>query len=146
MMRHSRHIVAQRRGANLIEFTLLFPFFLGIFFGVTDAAWLIYHKTALAAAVHDGCRQATLIDPGLNERDLETVLDSAIHEMETAFLDLGPACVDCKGKAEPIGARPGRALMCSMTTTYEPLTGLAFESQVVSAMAVMRLEYQRGTE
>lgn len=142
--RFTRSRTRRQRGTEAVEFAMLFPIFAAIVLGVTDFGWLAYHKASVHSAVHMGCRQGSLIDPGFGESQLPAVV-AATHTALTTQYDLeGPGCNGaCSTTVAAVGTNPGRSLACQLDVNWVPLTGYAIGPKTLSANAIVRLEYQR---
>ncbi len=134
-----------RRGAEAIEFALVAPVFITLVVGMMDVAWLYWTETSLDVSTHIGCRAGALVDPGVGETDLATVLSVTEAALVEAMTSHGlPGCDErCEATVAPFGARPGRALTCEVSYTYTPLIGFAFGDLTLSSTQIVRMEWQR---
>ncbi len=134
----------ERRGANAIEFALILPIYCALMSGIFDYGWMFYYKSAMDSAVAYGCRQGSVIDPGLAEVDIDTVLDTAETEIVAGVAQYGAACdSSCEATVEVYGTNPSRGILCRLTRTWTPLFGYGTESLTMASTTVMRLEWQR---
>lgn len=136
-----------RRGSNAVEFALILPVYMMVAFGIVDIGWMMYHVSALHAAAHKGCREASLIDPGRNESQASALVSHARIRMEEQFNQFGPGCPEedgCFTAASLTGEHPSRSIACEIRAAVRPLAGLNVETFNLGASAVIRLEYQRS--
>lgn len=133
-----------RRGANAIEFALILPVYCALMSGIFDYGWMFYHKSAMDSAVAYGCRQGSVVDPGVAEARMPSVLLTAESAMVTGMAQYGTRCdATCKAKATAYGTNPGRGLTCSMTEDWTPLFGFWTRPITLKSTTVVRLEWQR---
>lgn len=133
-----------RRGSNIVEFALLFPLYVGFVMGIVDYGWLTYQKSAVTAATQEGCRSASMLDPGIGEVDLDDVYAAANARMKAKVIAKGLHCaVDCTQTTLVIGSYPNRAIRCDLDVPFTAITGLSPTPDSLSSRAVVRLEYQR---
>ncbi len=133
----------RRRGSNAVEFALLMPVFAVATWGLVELSWLSFRQGAAAEAVDQGCRSASLVDPGRREADAQAVLDAA----RTGILELyDPECSTCVAGASFVGAVPQRTIQCWLEADHRALTQLLGDLSQVGATSTMRLEFQRRSE
>lgn len=115
-------------GATLIEFTVLLPIVISVFFGSVDFLYMMYQWNAAAKAVEVGARIAAVSDPvasGLNGLSDEAILNgSAVGGPMPSFT------ITCNGSTE--------TCTCSGTCV-----GMATNSY--SSAAMNRLVFGRGS-
>jgi hypothetical protein len=134
-----------RRGANALEFGLVMPVFALLMGSLVDLSWQAYQQAALESAAHFGCRQGSLIDPGLQEKSIANVVTKTEGAMVSWLQEHGGSCGQgCKVSVAAIGARPVRSLQCRVGVQYAPLVGILLSERTLTAEAVVRLEYQRS--
>ena len=66
------------RGQSLVEFALVFPIFMLMFFGVVDGARLVYTNSQLAQAAREGARVAAVEAPSIGSQDAACGTESEI--------------------------------------------------------------------
>ena len=133
-----------RRGANAVEFALILPIYCALMSGIFDYGWMFYYKSAMDSAVAYGCRQGSVVDPGLAEVNMATVLSTAKSSMKSGITQYGATCdATCASTASAYGANPSRSLKCSLTRHWSPLFGFWTEGITLQSTTVMRLEWQR---
>lgn len=72
------------RGQSLVEFALVIPIFLAIFFGILDFGFLLYSRITLINATREGAHAAvTQID---NPQGIPVIVSSAIQANATALV------------------------------------------------------------
>ena len=132
----------RRRGANAIEFALCMPVFVLIAAGTVDFAWLFYHRSTVDAALGEGCREGSLVDPMLGnpESAAETAL---VDALEANGLEC--ASVACVASASIVGSMPDTSVHCELDITFDPLFGILAGDQHMHAETQRRLEWQRET-
>jgi hypothetical protein len=96
----------RERGQSLVEFSLVFPIFILLFFGVVDGARLVYTNSQLGQAAREGARVA------------------AVEASTMGFLATDPSCVS--SESQITAARPG-AHVC-------PADPTALKADLVSAV------------
>lgn len=130
-----------RRAASAMEFALILPVFWMLFAGTMDWGWLFYHEAILDTAANEGCREASIIDPGVADEDLAYV-EAVAREATLARLsdcDVGL----CTVTISVAGAPPARTIECVVTREFEPLLGVALGPVTLGATIAMRMEWQR---
>lgn len=133
-----------RRGANAVEFALILPIYCAIMSGIFDYGWMFYYKSAMDSAVAYGCRQGSVVDPGLSEVDMPTVLVTAEAQMKAGITQYGATCDGtCVSSAEVYGTNPARSIKCGLTREWNPLFGFWTHGITLQSTTVMRLEWQR---
>jgi hypothetical protein len=63
----------RERGQSLVEFSLVFPIFILMFFGVVDGARLVYTNSQLGQAAREGARVAAVEASKMGSKDLSCV-------------------------------------------------------------------------
>lgn len=119
------HASRRRRAVVALEIALTFPIYLLMFFGILEYSWYYFQRTAVAAAVREGCQEAGQQDP-----DDGTFLVSAAQRTQEVMEELlNITCNDgvytCTSTFPLVAANlsPPR-LVCEFSMTYVPLTGL----------------------
>lgn len=142
-----------RRGAELVEFALIFPIYLILFFGIMEYSWYFYQRSVAVEAARSGCRIATQLDP---DNDGATAIQDAGTQAALAVLandggfDCGDEGVhDCAVVIDvtnmPLGSTP-RRLVCSLSVNYVSLTGYLGSSDKVGGPAGELAERRWGAE
>lgn len=133
---------ATRRGSHAIEFALCMPAWVLAITSIFDLGWLVFHKTSLDAAAHEGCRTGALVDTGPWGDDLP--LAQAVAEEATlqalARLTGGP-CEACSFSALVVDSGPSD-LRCEVTREVAPLAGLVLDTRQVRAVQVAHFQFQ----
>ena len=143
-MTRSKH----RRGANALEFALIFPIFWLLLGGAADLGWLFYHQSILDAATVVGCRAGAIVDPGWNETDMANV-EQAANDAMIHVLDAYPGTYcdphhdDCYLSVTPTGTAPGRSLICRVERDFTPIIGVAARPVRLHSAIAVRMEWQR---
>lgn len=125
-MRHGR-----QNGAVAIEFVLLFPLFLVIFYAIVSYSVILAAQQGLHSLSAEASRSAMAVfrdDPALSTNDLESLFEAAVQEAVdaawlggwvstceawSAFTDYSPASGSGRDELEVcvrIGVGPGEAL------------------------------------
>ena len=136
----------QRRGTNAVEFALVLPTFVLLLFAVMDFGWLFFQRATLDIAATSGCRAGALVDPGVNEADMDRVQIAAFREMkEQLYRSGGGECTEatCYVDVFAYGDPPGRSLICAIGKEFEPLVGFALGPQTLESSIAVRMEWQR---
>jgi Flp pilus assembly protein TadG len=129
---------------NAVEFGLLLPIFTALLLGSLEFGWVFYLDSVMNAAVAEGCREASLLDPGSGDGSAQQVLERAGDEMFAALSKYGAGdCTNCTAFAQFEGESPSRTLYCEATWTVTPLLGLSGSEITLSASTLTLLEWQR---
>jgi len=139
MMRRTR-----KSGATALEFALIAPVFFAMIFGMIDVGWMFFVQAAMDSSIHMGCRQASMVDPGINEIDLHKVYQKGKSSVLLSMDQLGLNCnTTCKVTLTAFGTNPGRGVQCVVERPYTPLIGLTFGTVMLRSQTAIRLEWQR---
>ncbi|MEO0601081.1 MAG: TadE/TadG family type IV pilus assembly protein [Myxococcota bacterium] len=135
------------RGANALEFALLLPVFLLLLGGSIDLSWLMLQRGAMRTAVGRGCRQGSLVDPGLKEATVNAVHTAAKAAVLDAYEGSVGTCASCVVDTQLEGTIPNRVLRCKLQAPWSGgltpiLSGLT--AGTMNDEAVARLEFQRA--
>ena len=135
----------QRAGTHAVEVALLFPFFVSLMAGFIDLGWLFFQQSAMDSSVAVGCRQASLVDPGVDETDFGDVVTEAETAILAAIVETGGGdCDTCEIEVDVFGSSPARSLLCTARRSVQPLTGMTFSPVTLDASIAVRMEWQRG--
>ena len=63
VLRAIKRLARDTAGASLVEFTIVFPVFAALAFGIVDVGFMMYRWNAAAKATHAGARAAIIRDP-----------------------------------------------------------------------------------
>ncbi|MEL6347595.1 MAG: TadE family protein [Myxococcota bacterium] len=136
-----------RRGANLIEFALLLPFFVLLMSGFIDIGWLFFQQSLNDSAVAVGCRTGALVDPGIDEANFTDVVSTVEDTTRELIVQGGgTTCSECAVTVTRFGSNPARSILCSVTRPLDPLTNLTIGSLNLESAIAVRMEWQRGDE
>ena len=138
----------KRRGANAIEFAITLPVFLIVISGIMDFSWFAYQRSILKTAAMEGCRAASLVDPGEEDIAISGVIQTGSKTMLERLTALGgeELCANrCNTKVNFIGTAPGRSLQCTIGGEYHPLWGMVVGSINISSTSITLMEWQRWT-
>lgn len=137
---------SRRRGANAVEFAILLPVFVLLLGGSIDLSWYMVQRGAMRTAVARGCRQGSLVDPGVADVSAGTVYDRAKTSILSIYEASAGECTSCIVFTQMEGTTPNRALRCRLTApwsglapTLSNLTPGGLEDEVV-----VRMEFQRS--
>ena len=97
-----QHIRRRRRGANAVEFAMILPIFLTVYFGVMEFGYFFFEHAAVVNATRDGCREGALYS------STDPIHSAKIVAEDTIYNNLLAASIDC--------SIPGR---CTITCDYE---------------------------
>lgn len=129
-------------GVAAVEFGLTALIFFSLIFAIFDFGWLMFQKSALDSAIHDGCRYGATQDPRVGNTELENI-KTATRQNVIAAMELGDVqCDHCLVVVETLYSRPMTSLKCTVSNDYHPLANIA-PDMTLSAVAVVRMEYQR---
>ena len=132
----------RRSGANLLEFALTLPVFISLMLGMIEFGWFFFQKAALDAAVHIGCRQGAVLDPGTNDTALATNLAITEQDIKDVMQENGVTCDNCTVAIVDLYNIPARSLACTVSQQYTPLVGV-ISSIPINSRAIVRMEIQR---
>ncbi|TVQ88824.1 MAG: pilus assembly protein [Deltaproteobacteria bacterium] len=138
-----------RRGSNIIEFSLLLPVFFTLIAGAIDVSWALSQQAALDDAVHRACRAGALVDPGDREAFVGDVVAEAERVLELAMTaSVAGGCGDggCDAVLELFGDPPTRSMRCDVQSEFTPLLGIVMSESTMTAGTVAMMEWQRWPE
>lgn len=145
MRRKSPMPARRRRGAEAIEFAVVFPAFIFMVFGLMEYSWLVYQKAAIGQAIRGGCRAAGYTVPETGEY---TLVASTVAQQK--LQDLGG--ITCGGNADCSISFPADRstfaiprLVCEMEVTYVPLTSFFAGTNLVPRSLTVRAATIFGT-
>lgn len=131
-----------RRGTQAIEFALCLPPWLLTLSMIFDIGWLVFHKTSLDAAVNEGCRLASLYDPGPYGQSFASLQLVAEQESLGALSRLTKSeCLGCSFEATLIHPGPD-ALRCELSRDVMPLAGLGLGTIQLRSVQLAVLQWQ----
>lgn len=114
-----------RRGSEIIEFSLTFPFFLLMLCGIMDYSWYFYQKGVVVSATRTGCEAAGQGDP--DQEDLSDIAAAVILNSLAGQggIDCGNAVYACDLVITDLHDPPNNPprIVCQTTTNYRSLTG-----------------------
>lgn len=115
----------RRRGSEMVEFAVTFPFYLLMLCAIFDYSWYFYQRGVVGAAARAGCTAASQGDPAQ-----EDVVSVAYAVMLNSLagqggIDCGDAVYACELSVVDKSAPPNNPprLVCEVTTNYRSLTG-----------------------
>lgn len=133
------------RGAELIEFALVFPLLLLVILGIVDFGFLFQRMEVVTNAAREGARVAVL--PGYANADAEARVTDYITAGGLPPAQLGPVDVDDVDITVGADTVPGKRVSVTYFHNYMFLGpmiswfgGSAFTSVPVRGLAVMRDE------
>lgn len=134
-----------RRGANAVEFGLTIPIFVALLIGTIEYGWLFFLNSAMSTAVHNGCRQGSIQDPGFAEASSASVIAATRAAMLTELqaFGVGDCTGGCVATASLIDAPPARSLQCNLRWTVRPMMGFYTSDVTLRASTTARMEWQR---
>jgi Flp pilus assembly protein TadG len=152
-----RRAVRSERGAELIEFALVFPLLLFVVLGIIDFGFLFQRMEVVTNAAREGARVAVL--PGYDSADVRTrvcdyLLAGGVPVNQgtcVAGTDSVVAVDDDFDIAVSGGTVSGKQVVVTFSHTYTFISGIAgwfggaFSSVPVRGVAVMRDEVQSGS-
>jgi Flp pilus assembly protein TadG len=116
---------SRRRGVEAVEFAIIFPLYLVLFFGVLEYGWFMFQKASVADAVRQGCQSAGQADPATTDYRLiaaQTAQESLERLLGITCNAGGQTCAASFPFDGPTFTPP--RLTCEFRMTYVPLTGL----------------------
>lgn len=145
---HSARPRRSRRGSELVEFAVTFPFFLLMLCAIMDYSWYFYQRGVMTAAARAGCEAAGRGDP-----DQEAVADVAAAVMINSLagqggIDCGDEVYACEISVEDFHLPPNNPprMVCSVTSNYRSLTGFLGDYNADEGWGVVYLQEQLGWE
>lgn len=112
-----------RRGAEIVEFVLVFPLFLVMFFAVMEFSWYFYQRSAVVEAARRGCQQAGQMDPDTDPY-VQTATAVALDSLAgVAGIDCGVAEYGCGVTILDLSASDPPRLTCAVGVNFRSLTG-----------------------
>jgi hypothetical protein len=144
-----RHRIGREHGQSLVEFALVLPIFLVLFFAVIDFGSAIFTYNSLTNAAREGARLAVV------NQDEDSIIARAKAQVSIAELNLPNVEVDFYQAAtdgRPDTSRPcspaavGCLAVVTFEATYRPLTpiigNILFKNGVTfEATTVLSVEY-----
>ncbi len=115
------------------------PLFVLIVAGIVDFGWLFFHRSAVDAAVHSGCREGSLVDPMVGD-PMARATTALVEALDSGGLPCNDRCTTTVSET---GAIPNRALRCELTLEFDPLFGLITGGRSLRATTQVRFEWQR---
>ena len=131
------------RGAELIEFALVFPLLMMVILGCVDFAWVFQRNEVITNAAREGARVASL--PGYVATDVQ----NRVNEFLTVGgLPTAPATITTTATTIPygVGTWPATAVTVSYNHQYLFIGGIAswfggtFSSVTLTGQSTMRHE------
>jgi Flp pilus assembly protein TadG len=118
----TRRFVRSERGAALVEFGLIVPFFLLLFLAMLDFGFALYTGHAVAASVREGARLAAVLsDVAENDVRVRNVTTNAFNRMRATSALMQPATVVVRA---PTAANE-YTIRVSTSYVYQAITPLA---------------------
>ena len=136
-----------RRGSNAVEFALCMPIWVALVAAIMEFAWVYFQASSLNAATNIGCRAGSLIDPGENDVNLETLNTVATEAMKNVLMNNSlnnDDCSSCVVTVSTTGDPPERTLVCEASRQVHPLIGMFVDTKTMTATQIARLEAQRA--
>ena len=143
MRRGCRRRRKGERGAELIEFALVFPLLLMVVLGCADFAFVFQRNEVVTNAAREGARVATL--PGYGTTDVQNRVN---EHLSAGGLPTGPATITVISTTIPngTGTWPASQVNVSYAHDYMFIDGIAswfggsFSSVTLTGQATMRHE------
>ena len=76
------------RGSSAVEFALVFPLFLILFFGIVEFSWYMLQKSLLSYAVNQGAEASSTVSPTATEEEIEAFVVNKVLDLYYGSLDL----------------------------------------------------------
>lgn len=131
-----------RGGAHLLEFALTLPVFLSLMLGMIEFGWFFFQKAAIDSAVHIGCRQGAVLDPGTNDAALPANILLTVQGIKDVMAENGVVCDGCSVQVVDLYNMPARSLSCTVSQEYIPLVNV-IDAVPITSRAIVRMEIQR---
>jgi len=132
-----RSEIMNAKGNSAVEFALVLPVFLLIFFGIIEYGWVMTQKIVLSHAVAAGARAAIKMPDGTSDDDLAAV---ARQKTAAAFnvvgtLAEGDITVEIRDAGTVVGQPVPRRIFVEVASwTYTPLVGYLPDAAVPAAL------------
>lgn len=124
-MRAPRITRSRRRGSELVEFALVFPFFMLMFTGIMEYSWYFYQRGVVVAAARTGCETAGQGDP--EQEDVGAIAAAVVFNSlaGNAGIDCESGDYDCDVIIHDLHAAPNNPprITCEVVANYRSLTG-----------------------
>ena len=133
--------VKNKKGSSAVEFALVLPVFLLIFFGIIEYGWVMTQEIVLSHAVAAGARAAIKMPNETSDEDLATTARNAAAAAFNVVgtLNAGDITVSVLDDSEGPPPIPRRIFVHVVSRTYTPLIGFLPDAAVpgtLSAKAV----------
>jgi hypothetical protein len=110
-----------RRGSQVVEFAILLPVFLLVYFGIIEYSWYFYQSAGVSEAAMLGCRDGSM--SSVNGYVTGTAESSIMGYLKSTGVD----CSGYYGGNCDVEVRlvswPPEGLRCSIDIEYQPITG-----------------------
>lgn len=124
----------EKRGANAIEYALTLPIVIVLVFAIAEYGYYFYQRSAVAGAVHDGCRSGALVSP-----DTDDPIEVARRRIGDGLALFDVSHVEVTLVGDP----PDESLACTAEVVHHRLLGLIPVPNRYESRAALRLEIQR---
>ncbi len=133
---------SRRRGSVAVEFALTFPVWIGAIAMTMEYSWYVYQQATLDMALNDGCRAASVMDPGPGDWRLSTMIARAESTTTERLADLGESCDGCVFDVHLQGSWPERQISCEVTRPARTGSTLIVSYDSLRSERVTLLEFQ----
>jgi hypothetical protein len=129
----------RRRGAEAVEFALVFPIFIALVMGGIEFSWYLAQNAAMTLAVRAGARGGAVSSD-------ELAVDGAVAQATATWTRFGfPGTPDFTATTLE-GTRPALRIECVGTLGYQSMTGLIPPLADITRRSEMYLEDQADVE
>ncbi len=137
-----------RRGSELVEFSVTFPFYLLMLCAIFDYSWYFYQRGVVGSAARAGCDAAGQGDP--EQEDVPAVAYAVMLNSLAGQggIDCGDAVYACEMSVDDKHLPPNNPprMVCEITTNYRSLTGFLGDYNEDSGWGTTYFREQWGWE
>ena len=123
---------AESSGSSAVEFALVFPLFLILFFGIVEFSWYMTQKALLSYATNQGARVSSMASATLTDAELQSlvaveVLQSYYGALALDVFDIQVDILPATETSTPSGSGsvtlPRRVRVIVFRLPYNPIAG-----------------------
>ncbi len=117
--------LTNKKGISAVEFALVLPIFLAIFFGIIEYGWVMTQQIVLSHAVSEGARAAIKTPDGMSDEELTIVARDAVKDAFSLVGTLadGHIAVNVLDASEEEPPIPRRISVVVTSWAYTPIVG-----------------------
>lgn len=135
--------VRSRRGASAIEYALIMPAFVLVFFGILEMGWLFYLQASVQESVRHACRLGATIPAADSPQPVDEAEAMLLEGLDLRGIDCISSGHDCTIRVYTALTSPDEMLVCRAWVPYRGLTGLIPGPDYLDAHSYVLMEVQR---